>query len=76
VSAITTLLVRYPDGNDVKWLWESESLRVNAMNGGRDWSDAELARELRFVRLDQTSVGSAEFCRTLRNFSNDATTAK
>lgn len=30
-----TLLVRYPDGDDVKWLWESKSLRVNAMNGGR-----------------------------------------
>jgi hypothetical protein len=68
VSAITTLVVRYPDGDDVNWLCESQSLRVNAMNGGRAWSDAELARELRFARLAQTSAGSAEFCRTLRNF--------
>ena len=76
VSAIMTLIVRYPDGDHMNWFCESESLRVNAVNGGRAWSDAGLARELRFAKLAQTSAGRAEFCRTLRHLSNDATTAK
>jgi len=76
VSAIMTLIVRYPDGDPMNWFCESESLRVNAMNGGRACQTPDWHNNCALLNWPSRMPAELNSAGPWRNFSNDATTAR